>query len=67
MYRFFECKYSFKVTFLLRKLEFYTRVHKKINYKSITVCIKSRNGKQHFTVNVSKEWTKQTKTSKLRR
>ena len=40
MYRFFECKYSFKVTFLLRKLEFYTRVHKKINYKSITVCIK---------------------------
>ena len=55
MYRFFECKYSFKVTFLLRKLEFYTRVHKKINYKSITVCIKSRNGKQHFTINVSKD------------
>ena len=29
MYKFFECKYRFKLTFLWRKLEFYTRVHKK--------------------------------------
>ena len=26
---FCECKYSFKLTFLRRKLEFYTRVYKK--------------------------------------
>ena len=29
MCRFCECKYSFKLTFLQRKLEFYTKVHKK--------------------------------------
>ena len=30
MYRFRECKYSFELTFLWKKLEFYTRVHEKM-------------------------------------
>ena len=30
MYRFFECKYSFKLTFQWSKPDFYTRVHKMI-------------------------------------
>ena len=29
MHRFCECKYSSKLTFLWKKLEFYTRVYKK--------------------------------------
>ena len=35
MYRFCECKYRFKLSFLWRKLEFYTKVHKRCTCYSL--------------------------------
>ena len=41
MHRFCECKYSFKLTYLWKKLEFYTRVHKKMY---LLLFFKSKSG-----------------------
>ena len=35
IYRFCECKYRFKLSFLWRKLEFYTKVHKRCTCYSL--------------------------------
>ena len=37
MYKFCECKYSFKPTFLWQKLDFHTRVHKKDVFSGVEI------------------------------